>query len=243
MVRFVGRFVAVLFSLLLVALPAQASGKRMLHEDEARDWQAVGRLNIAGSRFCTATLITDRIALTAAHCLFHPRTKKAVPASQMTFVAGLRLGGYAAARRVARTALPRGYVYSEARSPRGMSADVALIELAEPIAARDVPAFRVGAERRGESWSLVSYAKDRAHAPSIEEACGVVVASGPLRAIDCQVTFGASGSPVIAMAGGARRVVGVISATARRAEGPVAIAVMVAPHIDSLMADLGAQRR
>ena len=234
--------VALLVCALLLASPAQAGGKRMLDEAESREWRAVGRLNIAGSRFCTATLIAERIALTAAHCLFHPRTGEAVPTGEMVFVAGLRLGGYAAARRVARTATPRGYVPADAGNPRSLSADVALVELAEPISAGDAAAIDFGAEPSGARGSLVSYARDRAHAPSIEENCGVAAVSGALREIDCQATFGASGAPVIAEADGARRVVGVISATAQRPSGNVAIAVMIAPLIDALLAELGAER-
>ena len=233
-----GRFVALLFSLLLLAAPADAGGKRMIDDHEAPSWAAVGRLNIAGSRFCTATLISERVAVTAAHCLFNPRTKKAVRASEMMFVAGLRLGSFAASRRVVRTALPKGYVYSEARSARGMSRDVALVELDAPISPAEVSAFDIGAESRGAGMSLVSYARDRAHAPSIEDSCAVVVASGAMRAIDCEVTFGASGAPVISEVDGRRRVVGVISASARRNDAPVAIAVMVEAHLGELMAKL-----
>ncbi|MGF1660209.1 MAG: trypsin-like serine peptidase [Rubrimonas sp.] len=235
-------FAAMLAAVLLFAAPAQADGKRMLEADEAGEWLGVGRLNIAGTRFCTATLIGERIALTAAHCLFHPRTGRAIRAEDIVFVAGTRLGVHAAARRVARTVVPRGYRHADARTPEAMSADVALVEFADPISAEDVTAFEVGPEQPGERWSVVSYARDRAHAPSIEDDCRVVAAMGALRAIDCEATFGASGSPVIARADGARRVVGVISAIARREDQPVSIVVMIAPHIDSLIADLRAPR-
>ncbi len=237
------RFVAFLFALLIAAGPAAAGGKRMIEDHEAPNWTAVGRLNIAGSRFCTATLVSERLAVTAAHCLFNPRTKRAVPASAMTFVAGLRLGGFAAARRVVRTALPKGYVYSEARSARGISSDVALIELSEPITRAEVQAFDIGANSGGAKMSLVSYARDRAHAPSIEDSCATVVASGAMRAISCEVTFGASGAPVIAEVNGRKRVVGVFSASARANNAPVAIAVMVEGHLNELRASLGAAAR
>ena len=53
----------------------------MLGPEEAAAYRGVGRLNIAGTRFCTATLIAPAVVLTAAHCLFHPRTGARVPAA------------------------------------------------------------------------------------------------------------------------------------------------------------------
>ena len=57
------------------------------HAEEALAFHGVGRLNIAGSRFCTATLIAPDVIVTAAHCLFHPQTGKRVPESELRFVA------------------------------------------------------------------------------------------------------------------------------------------------------------
>ena len=41
----------------LAAAPAAAEETRLLDADAAAPYRAVGRLNIAGSRFCSATLI------------------------------------------------------------------------------------------------------------------------------------------------------------------------------------------
>ena len=46
----------------------------MLEAEEAVALRGVGRLNVAGTRFCTATLISETVIVTAAHCLFDPRT-------------------------------------------------------------------------------------------------------------------------------------------------------------------------
>lgn len=188
----------------------------MLEEAEARAFQAVGRLNIAGSRFCTATLIAPDRVLTAAHCLYNPRTRRAVPLSTLKFVAGLRLGGYAAVRRVARAATPAAYVYDGAARLDTVSADLALLQLQRPVGPKDVAPLAVGAPaRRGEAKALVSYARDRAHAPSIERACRVRSRIGPVHALDCETTFGASGAPIVTGEGAARRVAAIVSASAR----------------------------
>ena len=37
--------------------------------DASKGWEAVGRINIGRSAFCTGTLISPVLVLTAAHCL------------------------------------------------------------------------------------------------------------------------------------------------------------------------------
>ena len=66
--------------------------RRPLGDEEGRAFLAVGRLNVAGRRFCTATLIEPAVIVTAAHCLFHPRTRARVPLAEFRFAAGYRRG-------------------------------------------------------------------------------------------------------------------------------------------------------
>ena len=63
--------------------------------------------------------------------------------------------------------------------------------------------------------AIVSYAQDRPHAPSIESPCGIVEETGPVVALDCAVTYGASGSPLFQGEGEAMRLVGVVAAIGR----------------------------
>ncbi len=82
---------------------------------------------------------------------------------------------------------------------------------------------------------MVSYARDRAQAPSIED-CSVEVTFGGVAALGCAVTYGASGAPVLQ--GG--QVVGVVSAMGRTLEGDreVTLAVLVGPWITPLLETL-----
>lgn len=218
---------------------AGESARRLLDEGESTAWRGVGRLNIAGTRFCTATLISERLALTAAHCLYNPRTKLSVPLRMIHFVAGLRMGSYAASRRIVRAATLPDYAYDGNATATRISTDIALLELETPIEAQTIAPFKVDRpQQRSADVTLVSYARDRAYAPSIEEDCRIKRTRGPIAALSCDVTFGASGAPVLADIDGDMRLIAVISARGNDRDGAMALAVFAEPALDILLGEL-----
>ncbi|MFT3973267.1 MAG: trypsin-like serine protease [Amaricoccus sp.] len=216
---------------------AAGPGRRMLGEDEAVPFRGVGRVNIAGSRFCTGTLIAPDQVLTAAHCLYNPLTGARVAPNEIRFVAGLRIEKKAAMRRVVRAVADPDFAFGRA-GPAGVAADLALLVLAVPIPAKAAEPFATGTLGPGP-FTIVSYGKDRPQAPSIEGPCGLISGYGAGLALDCAVTEGVSGAPVFEGEGDARRLVAVISAMGRTIGGggrDVALAAKVEPALDRLQA-------
>ena len=235
------RLLVACFLCLATVATAQAAERRMLDAEEALAFHGVGRLNIAGSRFCTATLIAPDVIVTAAHCLFHPQTGKRVPESELRFVAGYRLRERAAVRRVVATAIDPAYAFGARATYAGVGADLALARLDAPVPTAVVP-FAT-ADRQGDgTLSIVSYGEDRPHAPSVEAPCGIVDDTDPVLALDCAVTYGASGSPLFEGEPGDLRLVGVVSAMGRLIRPPVDVTftVLLGDAIASLRAALAA---
>lgn len=211
--------------LLIAAIPvfAQTSDlKRLTLRGDALGWEAVGRLDIDRTGFCTGTLVASDLVLTAAHCLFDSQTGARLDPRQMTFRAALQDGQTVAERRGRRAVVHPGYDYLSDDAAARIAHDVALLQLAEPIPVGTADPFRTDAlSRGGGPVSVVSYARGRADALSRQAACRVLGSQDGLVAFDCDATFGASGSPVFQQREGRMRIVSVISSIAETSEGRV----------------------
>jgi len=209
----------------VLAAPAGAQGtdlKRLTLRGEVLGWEAVGRLDIDRSGFCTGALVAGDLVLTAAHCLYDSRTGARLDPRVMTFRAALSDGAAVAERRGRRAVVHPGYDYLSDDSASRIRHDLALLQLETPISVGEADPFRTDALRTGAPQvSVVSYARGREEALSRQGVCRVIGAQDGLFAFDCNVTFGASGAPVFQERDGRMRIVSVISSVAETAEGRV----------------------
>lgn len=215
----------------------------LLTGDEVRGWEAVGRLDIDGKGFCTAALISETRILTAAHCLYETDTGQRIDPSRMEFLAGLRNGRALAYRDVRRAAQHPDYVFTGQAVLETVALDVAILELARPIRSTRIVPFAFGdTPQGGHSVGIVSYALDRAEAPSLQETCTHLGQQGDVLVMSCDVDFGSSGAPVFSMTGDVPTIVSVVSAKAEMNQQKVALGMMldqVIPRIEAALVDGG----
>lgn len=219
------------------AFGAPADPLRALHTaDDARAWEAVGRLD-SGVSFCTATLIAADLVLTAAHCLFTSDGQR-LPDAELSFSAGLRHGRAEAVRGVAQSIVPRGYTRPPGRADlASIERDIALLRLDRPVDASNVRPIPTGARPfRRSAVTLVSYGADREAFPSIEENCLILSQEGAVQVLSCHVVAGSSGAPVIHLGPNGPEIVAIVSGRADLDHDEVTVAVAT----DPVLADLAA---
>lgn len=218
---------------------AALGGLRPLSNAEAaQPWTGVGRLD-TGVSFCSATLISERLVLTAAHCLFHPETRRRIPDGDLTFQAGLRNGRPEALRGVRRSAVPAAYVLRTRPDLESVGNDLALLELDLPLGANRIRPIPTGRDATPRSEvTVVSYGAEREAHASIEEGCLILEGQDAVRVLSCHVVQGSSGAPVLRVTEAGPEVVAVISATATDRSGT---ALSMAVALDGPFAELMAR--
>jgi len=230
---------------LMSAFPAaaQESPLRALQTgDDTRGWEAVGRINLGTRGFCTGAMIAEDLVLTAAHCLFDKETGARITAGDIAFLAGWRNGRAVAYRGVRHAVAHPDYIYAGVDSLDRVAFDIALLHLDQPIRLPSVIPFQTEARpKTGDEVGVVSYAQDRAEAPSLQEVCHVLGRQPGVLVLSCSVDFGSSGAPIFVVRDGVARVVSIVSAKAEVDGRDVALGTSLAEPLIVLRAELEAR--
>jgi protease YdgD len=225
---------ALITALVLHALPALAQEAPLISlqtADDSKGWNAVGRLNLGTHGFCSGALIAPDLVLTAAHCLYDKTTGARIEARDIEFLAGLRNGRAEAYRKAARAVAHPAYIYSGNGDLDRVGDDIALIQLDQPIRQPSITPFATAeVQQVGAVVGVVSYAQDRAEAPSLQQTCHVLDTSSTVLVMSCNIDFGSSGAPVFSLQNGVPVIVSVISSKAEAKGQKVSLgAVLTAP--------------
>ncbi len=198
-------------------------------------WEAVGRLDREGRGFCSASLIAPNYVLTAAHCLHEPDGSERVDPQELSFSAGLRDGTAIATRKIQRAVVASDFDPENPTSPESVRADVALLELAEPIPATTADPFPLAqGARQGQRVTVLSYGKNRENVMSRESGCTVLATGNGLIAFDCQGHPGSSGAPIFDTSGRSPRILSIVSGTGPYEGRPATYGMALSERVSEL---------
>jgi protease YdgD len=205
---------------------------RVRIDSAAAPWRALGKLQATTGNLrqtCTGALVAPAIVLTAAHCVFNPRTRRNFPPSSLHFLLGYDRGDFVG--HAVGTAILTGSGYDPLRPFLTLGSDWALLTLDKPLGTPDrILAISALALEPGAEIATGGYSQDHPLTLTVDRACRILAreSDGDGTAIlrhDCLATHGSSGAPVLLREGESWSIAGILVAAEQGRSGGLAALV------------------
>lgn len=161
-------------------------------------YEAVGRLMVNGQFTCSATLISEKLILTAAHCLVNDDNMP-YPVDAFEFQMGFRISSAQAYRKMRRMAIHPKFDITKEMS-KVVRFDLGLLEMNHRVSPFKATPLGLRRIKAGEQeLQIASYSQTDMENPRLQTQCEVMKSDHSLIVLSCPADHGASGAPMLSI--------------------------------------------